>query len=120
MQSHAHHVRNGCGYSDRLTPMQLHIVPVPVRSYRLLSMTMDDDGSIWVGSTHRVIHRYDPRTGSVESVPLPYDANASSCVCVREKVYVLGMTYPRLICYNRRERQFRELDYPSPQPEVWY
>src|SRR5947209_1996357 len=51
--------------------LELHVVPVPVRSYRLLAMSMDPDGFIWAGSIHRTIHRYDPRTGAVESVPLP-------------------------------------------------
>ena len=60
--------------------LELSVVPVPVRSYRLLSMTMDDDGYIWAGSTHQVIHRYDPRTADVKNIPLPYPSAAASCV----------------------------------------
>src|SRR4051794_28654144 len=61
--------------------IQLNTVPVPLKSYRLLAMTMDDDGFIWTGSIHRAIHRYDPRTAAVETVKLPYDSSASSCIC---------------------------------------
>jgi hypothetical protein len=100
--------------------LELHVVPVPVRSYRLLTMSMDGDGFIWAGSIHRTIHRYDPRTGAVESIPLPYDAAASSCVCVGRKVYVLGQAYPRLIVYDRAAKKFTEVAYPSPNPDVWY
>jgi hypothetical protein len=108
--------------------MQLHVVPTPIKSYRLLAMSQDEDGFIWTGSTHRVIHRYDPRTGKVENVPLPYDSNASACICARKKVYVLGQSYPRLIIYDRATQKFRrfrysefgEAEYPSPKPDVWY
>src|SRR3954463_2306960 len=62
--------------------LELHVVPVPVRSYRLLAMSRDADGFIWTGSIHRTIHRYDPRAGTIESIPLPYDSSASSCICV--------------------------------------
>ena len=50
---------------------------------------MDDDGYIWAGSTHQVTHRYDPRTGSVKNVPLPYRSTAASYVCVGDKVTCL-------------------------------
>ena len=100
--------------------LELTAVPVPVRSYRLLSMTMDDDGYIWAGSTHQVIHRYDPRTADVKNVPLPYQATAASCVCVGDKVYVLGQQYAKLIIYHRKTGKFQQVDYPSPNPNVWY
>ncbi len=35
-------------------------VPLPVKAPRLLGMSMDDDGDIWLGSTHRIIYRYTP------------------------------------------------------------
>ena len=43
----------------------LNLIPVPlgVKSPRLLGMSMDDDGCIWLGSTHRKIYRYNPRAG---------------------------------------------------------
>lgn len=100
--------------------IRLHVVPVPLKSYRLLAMTMDDDGFIWTGSIHRAIHRYDPRTAAVETVKLPYDSSASSCICVGNKVYVLGQSYPRLIIYDRTTKQFRETPYPGAKPDVWY
>jgi hypothetical protein len=101
--------------------LNLHVVATPIRSYRLLSMSMDDDGYIWAGAIHQVIHRYDPRTGTVlENVRLPHHATASSCICVGKKVYVLGQSYPRLVVYNRTTRQFREVDYTSSRPNVWY
>jgi hypothetical protein len=100
--------------------MQLETVRTPINSYRLLSMSMDEDGFIWVGSTHRVIHRYDPRTGDVRNLALPYNATASSCLCAGTKVYILGQSYPRLIIYHRERDQFEELPYPSPKPDVWY
>ena len=102
------------------SPLKLHVVETPIRSYRLLSMSMDDKGWIWAGSIHRVIHRYDPRTADVQTIPLPYDCAASSCICAGTKVYVLGQRYPKLIIYDRASDEFREIPYPSSRPDVWY
>ncbi len=99
---------------------RLHIVPTPIRSYRLLSMSRDEDGFLWAGSIHRAVHRYDPRTGEVETIKLPYDATASACLCVGGKVYILGQSYPRLIILDRSTGSFQEVAYPSPHPDVWY
>jgi len=101
-------------------PIELHVVPVPIKSYRLLAMSMDDDGSVWAGSIHRVLHRYDPRTGSVETIKLPYDAVVCSCICAGEKVYITGQAYPKLMVYDRVRKTFKEVAYPSPKPDVWY
>lgn len=101
--------------------LEMHVVPIPVKSYRLLAMSQDEEGFIWTGSIHEVIHRYDPRRGKIETIKLPYKAQAaSSCICVGKKVYVLGQTYPRLIIYDRTAKEFREVDYPSAKPNVWY
>ncbi|HCX30983.1 MAG TPA: hypothetical protein DHU55_14635, partial [Blastocatellia bacterium] len=51
--------------------LSLHVVHLPIQSYRLLAMAMDEDGDIWFGSIHHVIHRYTPSTGAVETIPLP-------------------------------------------------
>jgi hypothetical protein len=83
-------------------------------------MSMDEDGFIWLGSTHRVIYRYDPHAGSIDQIPLPYDSSTSNCICAGRKVYLLGQSYPRLIIYDRAQKKFSELDYPSPKPDVWY
>jgi streptogramin lyase len=72
----------------------LHVVPLPVKSPRLLGMSMDDDGRIWLGSTHRVVYRYDPRTGATDEIKLPYDSSTSQAICVGRKVYLLGQSYP--------------------------
>jgi hypothetical protein len=101
-------------------PVELHVVPLPVKSPRLLGMSMDNDGCIWLGSTHRVIYRYDPRTAAVEEIKLPYDSSTSQAICVRDKVYLLGQSYPRLITYDRAKKTFSEVAYPSPRPDVWY
>src|SRR6266852_6767385 len=100
--------------------LPLHLVPTPIKSYRLLAMSMDDDGFIWAGSIHRVLHRYDPRTGQVKTLPFPFNATASSCICVMKNVYVLGQAYPRLIIYDRSQGKFRKTAYPSARPDVWY
>jgi len=100
--------------------LDLHVVPTPVKSYRLLAMSMDGEGYIWTGSIHQAIHRYDPRTGTVETLPLPVKATANSCICVGPKVYILGQSYPRLIVYDRSTRKFQEHNYPSDKPNVWY
>lgn len=105
---------------ERAGPLQLHAVPTPIKSYRLLSMSMDDDGFIWAGATHRVMHRYDPRTAAVDTIPLPFDAVVCSCICAGDKVYVLGQSYPRLVIYDRKAKRFTEAAYPSPKPDVWY
>jgi hypothetical protein len=97
-----------------------HVVPTPVKSYRLLAMSMDADGFIWTGSIHRAVHRYDPRTATVETFKLPYDSSASNCICVGDKVYILGQSYLRLIIYDRKSKQFRETPYPAAKPDVWY
>jgi hypothetical protein len=101
--------------------IELHTVPLKgVTSYRLLAMSMDDEGYIWVGSIHRVIHRYDPRTGAVDTIQLPFDGNTSACICVGRKVYLLGQTYPKLMIYHRDEKRFSEVAYPSAGANVWY
>lgn len=100
--------------------LKLHVVPLPVKSYRLLAMSMDADGFIWAGSIHKVVYRYDPRTGNVEGIQLPYNATASSSICVGKKVYILGQSYPRLIIYDRTAKTFSEANYPSAKPNVWY
>lgn len=101
-------------------PLQLNVVPTPIKSYRLLAMSMDDDGYIWCGSIHRVVHRYDPRTGTVKTLEMPADSSASSCICAGKKVYILGQNYPKLIVYDRGTAKFSEFSYPSAKPDVWY
>jgi hypothetical protein len=101
--------------------LKLHVVQTPIKSYRLLAMSMDEDGFIWCGSIHRVVHRYDPRSGKVETIALPYDSSASSCICAGKKVYILGQSYPKLIVYDRASKEFSEFPYSSsPKPDVWY
>src|SRR5215204_1448066 len=101
-------------------PLALHVVHPGIKSYRLLSMSMDDEGFIWCGSIHRVVHRYDPRAGAAETIPMPYDSSAASCICAGAKVYILGQNYAKLIIYDRKARAFSERAYPSPKPDVWY
>jgi hypothetical protein len=100
--------------------LDLHVVPTPIKSYRLLAMSMDDDGFIWAGAIHKVVHRYDPRTGKVEDFTMPFPATASACICVGKKVYILGQEYPKLIIYDRAAKKFSEVAYPSSKPNVWY
>jgi hypothetical protein len=100
--------------------LTLHAVPTPLKSYRLLAMDRDADGFVWAGSVHHAIHRYDPRTGEVKTVPLPAKATASACLCAGDKVYVLGQAYPKLIVYDRTAGTFAEKAYPSERPDVWY
>lgn len=107
------------GADDR-SILNLVTVETGLKSYRLLAMSMDTDGFIWVGSIHRVLHRYDPRTGAVENIALPADTNVSSCICVGDKVYLLGQTYPKLVVFDRKSRTFAQYPYPSPDADVWY
>lgn len=100
--------------------LDLHVVPTPIQSYRLLAMSMDDDGCIWAGAIHQVVHRYDPRTGQVEDIRMPFPATVSACICVGKKVCILGQSYPRLIIYDRVAKKFSEAAYPSAKPNVWY
>jgi len=101
-------------------PMKLYVVPTDIRSYRLLGMSMDEDGYIWAGAIHGRIHRYDPRTGSVETLKLPEESYASDCICANRKVYILGEEHPKLVILDRDTRQFRQAPYPSASPNVWY
>src|SRR5438552_2251073 len=104
----------GFAHGGEQPKLDLHVVPTPIKSYRLLSMSMDDDGFIWAGAIHKVVHRYDPRAGKVEDVAMPYQATASSCICVGKKVYILGQSYPKLIILDRTSKKFTEVTYPRP------
>lgn len=100
-----------------------HIVHLPIRSYRLLAMGMDEDGDIWFGSIHHRIHRYTPPTGAVETIALPPTKErfwVSASLPANRKVYLLGQKYPRLLIYNRAGKKFSEASYPSRSPDVWY
>src|SRR5829696_2401986 len=88
-------------------PVELHVVPIPAKSPRLLGMSMDADGFIWLGSTHRLVYRYDPRTGATQEIKLPYDSSTSQAICVGDKVYLLGQSYPKLIIHDRKRGTFR-------------
>jgi hypothetical protein len=106
-------------------PLSLHVVRLPIHSYRLLAMAMDEDGDIWFGSIHHAIHRYTPSTGAVETIPLPqttanYKLWASQCLAANRKIYILGQAYPKLVIYDRQTRSFSETSYPSPKPDVWF
>ena len=72
--------------SEPREKLQLHPVPVQVNANRLLGMSMDEDGVIWAGSFDKAVHRYDPRTGKVESIPRP-SQNTSSAGPRQESVY---------------------------------
>lgn len=103
----------------------MHVVPLPIHSYRLLAMAMDDDGNIWFGSIHHVVHRYNPRSGAVETIALPkttdsYKFWASQSLPMNKKVYFLGEAYPNLLIYDPLRKTFTEKPYPSPKPDVWY
>lgn len=99
--------------------LDLHVVPTAVQSYRLLAMDRDKYGFIWAGSVHHAVRRYDPRMGEVKTVALPAKATASACICVGQKVYVLGQSHPKLIVYDRNAGTFTEKAYPSEKPDVW-
>ncbi|MEW6304190.1 MAG: hypothetical protein AB1705_12005 [Verrucomicrobiota bacterium] len=96
------------------------VIPLPVKAPRLLGMSMDDDGFIWLGSTHRMIYRYAPTTGAIEEIKLPYDSSTSQALCVGDKVYLLGQSFPKLIIYDRARKKFHTAAYPSARPDVWY
>jgi len=106
--------------SSRADPVKLHTVPLPVQSPRLLGMSMDDKGFIWLGSTHRIIYRYDPRTGTAEEIKLPFDSSTSQTFCVGQKVYLLGQSYSKLMIYDRTARKFSEAAFPTAKPDIWY
>src|SRR6185437_818117 len=104
--------------------MRMYVVHLPIHSYRLLAMAMDRNGDIWFGSIHHVVHRYNPRTGTVETIPLPrttvnYKLWASQSLPMNNKVYFLG-AYPNLIIFNLNQKAFTEKPYPSPKPDMWY
>ena len=93
--------------------LDLQPVPLPVKAPRLLGMSMDDDGDIWLGSTHRIIYRYTPRTGAIEEIKLPFDSSTSQTICAGKKVYLLGQSYPRLMIYDRAAKKFSEASLPT-------
>jgi streptogramin lyase len=104
---------------------RMYVVHLPIHSYRLLAMSMDDNGDIWFGSIHHVVHRYNPRTGAVDTIPLPkttdnYKFWASQSLPLNNKVYFLGEAYPNLLIYDPVKKTFTEKPYPSPKPDVWY
>jgi hypothetical protein len=83
-------------------------------------MSMDEDGFIWFGSTHCKLYRYDPRTGSADEIQIPFDSSTSQALCVRNKVYLLGQSYPKLMIYDRAAKTFDEVAFPTAKPDVWY
>jgi sugar lactone lactonase YvrE len=83
---------------------EFHRVRLPVQSPRLLGMSMDAEGDIWLGSTHRRLYRYRPQTGVIEEIGLPFDSSISQTLCVGRKVYLLGQSYPKLMIYDRTAR----------------
>ena len=104
---------------------RMFVVHLPIHSYRLLAMAMDENGDIWFGSIHHVVHRYSPSTGAVETIPLPkttesYKFWASQSLPMGGKIYFLGEAYPNLLIYNPLRKTFTEKPYPSPKPDVWY
>lgn len=106
-------------------PLKMYVVQLPINSYRLLAMEMDEGRDIWFGSIHHVIHRYIPTTGAVETIQLPqttagYPLWASQCLPASGKVYILGQAYPKLIIYDPRTKKFNETNYPSSKSDVWY
>lgn len=112
------------GVADKSEP-RMYVVHLPIHSYRLLAMAMDQNGDIWFGSIHHVVHRYNPRTRTVETIPLPkttvhYKLWASQSLPMNNKVYFLGEAYPNLIIYNPTRKTFTEKPYPSSKPDVWY
>ncbi len=100
--------------------LNLHVVPLPFKAPRLLGMSMDGDGFIWFGSTHRKLYRYHARTGDADEIQLPFDSSTSQTICVRNKVYLLGQSYPKLMIYDRAAKKFGEAAYPTAKPDVWY
>jgi hypothetical protein len=101
-------------------PLVLHTVPLPFRAPRLLGMSMDDEGFIWFGSTHRHLYRYNANTGTADEIKLPFDSSTSQTICVSKKVYLLGQSYPKLMIYDRTTRKFSEAAFPTAKPDVWY
>ncbi len=104
---------------------RIHVVHLPIHSYRLLAMSMDENGDIWFGSIHHVVHRYNPRTGAVETIALHkttanYNFWASQSLPLNKKVYFLGEVYPNLLIYDPARKTFAGKPYPSPKPDVWY
>lgn len=106
--------------SSRAESSELHVVPLSSKSPRLLGMSMDDEGFIWLGSTHRIIYRYDPRTGTADEIKLPFNSSTSQTLCVGKKVYLLGQSWPKLMIYDRTAKKFSEAAYPTAKPDVWY
>lgn len=98
----------------------LDVVPLPFKSPRLLGMSMDDDGFIWLGSTYRKLYRYDARTGTAQEINLPFDSSTSQTICIGKKVYLLGQSYPKLMIYDRAREKFSEVALPTAKPDVWY
>ena len=98
---------------SRRRAIELHVVPIPVKSPRLLGMSMDDDGFIWLGSTHRArlplrpAHRRDRRRSSCRTTRPPARPSASG-----DKVYLLGQSYPKLIIYDRAAKKFTRSRLP--------
>jgi len=85
---------------DGVQPLKLHMVRLPIQSYRLLAMAMDEDGDNWFGSIHHVIHRYTPSTGAVETIPLPqtsanYKLWASQCLAANRNYQIANVLSAR-------------------------
>jgi hypothetical protein len=100
----------------------LHIEPSRVQ--RLLAMSMDEEGYIWLGNSTKTLFRYDPRSGAIRVIPLPPSIPVgqflASCLTRNRKVYILLEKSPVLAVYHPQTGEFTSLPLPSAQANTWY
>ncbi len=86
---------------------------------RLFGMDNDEEGALWFSSGIPKLHRYQPRTGEIDTIPLPEGHGGSECVCVGGKVYLLPQANPRITIYQVAEDRVVQVDKPFLEANIW-
>ena len=109
----------GGGAPAGASDVELHAVKIALSSERLTYPSRDESGFIWASSSS-LLTRYDPNTREMDAIPHPFNASIGHSVAFSQKVYMLGVGYPRLMVFDRASATFSELAYPVVNADVWY
>lgn len=99
---------------------KMHPVWVDAENTRVYGMDHDEERSIWFTGSLAKLHRYWPKAGKMETIPIPGDHGGSQCICAGGKVYVLPQLHPKITVYDVAAGRVRLLDKPFPEANIWW
>ena len=99
---------------------KMHPVWTDAENTRVYGMDHDDAKSIWFTGSLDKLHRYWPKQGKMETIPIPGDHGGSQCLCAGGKVYVLPQLHPKITVYDVAAGRVRLLDKPFPEANIWW